>query len=375
VTIVLAVLAPILAAGLLFFLLALPFTGLHALWDATKSTTPILLSCVIGGLILANAVIGNGAEEEAGNPVLQGGAMVLGICMLPLAVIAATATGLRIGQYGFTPDRLWALVFVAFASAYGLAYLASLARGRGGWATYVRPANLTLAFAVAGVALFLAMPILRFNAISAHDQVARLESGKVSVADFDWAALAFDFGDPGRAALKRLSSSTNAAVKARAIEVAAKSSRWDISTIDQDHKAADTLTRRLRVLPKPVAVPEDLRALLTEWSACGGNDKVPCTLLFSGDGSEAFSIEGDCGPAPQKQGVASIVADVQPDCQTARFHREGAAWKDGPPEAPKPSDQALAQRKADLAAGKVEIRNVPRRQLFIGDQPVGDPFE
>ncbi|NWM20069.1 DUF4153 domain-containing protein, partial [Escherichia coli] len=56
---VLAVLAPVLAIGLGLFLLALPFTGLRALWDATQATTPLLLSCAVGGLILANAVIGN----------------------------------------------------------------------------------------------------------------------------------------------------------------------------------------------------------------------------------------------------------------------------------------------------------------------------
>jgi hypothetical protein len=37
------------------FVLALPFTGLNALWEATKSTTPILLFCVLGALVLANA--------------------------------------------------------------------------------------------------------------------------------------------------------------------------------------------------------------------------------------------------------------------------------------------------------------------------------
>ena len=133
VTAVLAVLAPVLGAGLLLFLVALPFTGLGALWEATKSTTPILLSCVIGALILTNAVIGNGEDEEIGNPVLRWGAMALGLAVLPLCVIAAIATGLRINQYGFTPDRLWALVFVILATAYGVAYFGSLVLARSGW--------------------------------------------------------------------------------------------------------------------------------------------------------------------------------------------------------------------------------------------------
>jgi hypothetical protein len=35
-------------------------------------------------------------------------------------------------------------------------------------------------------------------------------------------------------------------------------------------------------------------------------------------------------------------------------------------------DQAVV---AGYAAGKVEIRTVPRRQVYIGGVPVGDPFE
>lgn len=130
VTAVLGVLAPVLAAGLVLFLCALPFTGLGALWEATKATTPILLTCVIGALILANAVIGDGQDEEATNPLLRWGAMALAVAMLPLTLIAALATGLRIQQYGYSPDRLWALVFVILASVYAVGYLGSVVRGR-----------------------------------------------------------------------------------------------------------------------------------------------------------------------------------------------------------------------------------------------------
>ena len=179
----------------------------------------------------------------------------MALSALPLAVIAAIATGLRIGQYGLTPDRLWALVFVIIATAYGLAYLVSLARGRMAWARFVRPANLRLAFVVAGIALFLATPILSFNALSTRDQVARLESGRTTIDKFDWAALAFDFGDPGKAALKRLASSKNVAIASRAKATAAQDNRYGAVAVDLAKREADALTKRLRVLPDPVPVP------------------------------------------------------------------------------------------------------------------------
>mgnify|MGYP003451648484 FL=1 len=86
---ILSVLAPVLAAGLLLFLLALPFTGLAPLWQATKSTTPILLSCIIGALLLINAVIGDRPEEVSRLALLRWAAAVLALAMLPLAAIAA----------------------------------------------------------------------------------------------------------------------------------------------------------------------------------------------------------------------------------------------------------------------------------------------
>ena len=140
----------------------------------------------LGALILGNAVIGNAPAEERRFPLLRYGAMGLGAVMLPLAVLAAIATGLRIGQYGFTPERLWAVVFVAIACLWGAAYLVALVRGRLNWSARVRPLNLTLAFIVCGVALVLATPLVSFNAISTRDQVARLESGRTSPEQFDW---------------------------------------------------------------------------------------------------------------------------------------------------------------------------------------------
>lgn len=64
VTAVLGLLAPILAVGLLAFLLLLPFRGVGLLWDATKFTTPILVLCIASALVLANAVLGDSEEEE-----------------------------------------------------------------------------------------------------------------------------------------------------------------------------------------------------------------------------------------------------------------------------------------------------------------------
>lgn len=387
VTAVLGVLAPVLGVGLLIFLLLLPFTGLGALWEATRSTTPILLSCVIGALILANAVIGNGPEDEAANPVLRFGAMALGLVMLPLVVIAAIATGLRISQYGFTPDRLWALTFIVMASAYGLAYLVSLARGRMTWGPLVRSSNSLLAFAVAAVALFLATPILSFNAISTDDQVARLTSGMVVPEKFDWAALAFDFGEPGRAALKRLAGSKSATIASKAKSAAAKSNRYEVDNrlygIEPDRTVPFTATIDLH--PANAALPEALRAAIFDQSGegpvCFGAN--PCRVYLQPGGRNAVVVRDECA-APGVSVEDRVKPGVKCTVEVKIFILFGATWKQ--PESmpfgilsdPKMTlEQESASLRAERAAierGDVTIKPAPMLQAFVGGKPVGGPF-
>lgn len=373
VTAVLAVLAPVLGAGLLLFLLALPFTGLDALWEATKATTPILLVCALGAWVLANTVIGDGVEDELGNPALRWGATALAVVILPLAVIAAIATGLRIDQYGFTPDRLWALTFVIIACAMGIAWWVALARRRMGWAGEARSFNLRLAFAVMAAALFLATPILSFNAISARDQVARLEAGEVAPEKFDWGALAFDFGKPGKRAAARLTQSGNAEIARLAAKAAGATDRWALAREQRTVEAAAALGQRLRVLPESAAVPPALGEALTDWDVCGPSGDRPCTLLWQPGSREAVAIGGDCRPGKRPDGEGYMIADGH-YCLTTHLELDGKKWRKSaaPAVRSKVARDAVA---AGLARGDVEIRPVERRQVFIGGVPVGEAFE
>jgi hypothetical protein len=378
---VLAVLAPVLALGLLVFVLALPFTGLHALWDATSATTPILLSCVVGALILANAVIGDKPEHERTFPLLKFGAMGLALVVFPLSVIAATAIGLRIGQYGFTPERLWALTFVVIATAYSIAYLYSL-RWRMGWAEKVRPANLNLAFAVCGVALLLATPLVSFNAISTRDQVARLESGKTRPEQFDWRALAFQFGQPGKDALKRLTGSSNAKIREQAVAASKTKNMWEVSNGEDEKRLAD-LAHTLRILPQGTALPDDLRQQVADNFPCG-RSSTPCTLTFLPGGTEAVLTEDACftaqaqTPTPAKGENVTVVKAVPNGwCgvrDPERYVLSGGTWAKADSNR-SINDTDRAGTDASYKAGKIEVRKVERRQVFVGDRPVGDAFE
>ena len=349
---ILSVLAPVLALGLACFVLALPFTGLAPLWQQTSATTPLLLVCILGAVGLANSVAGNSAEEEARAPVLLWSAGALIAVLLPLAIVAAVSTGKRIGQHGFTPDRLWAAVFVGFAGAVAVGYLIALVRGRGRWPEALRRANVRLAAGLCLLALFLALPIVSFGAISARDQVARLESGRISPDRFDWAAMRFDFGSAGRGALQRLAAAGPEALRERARQALAAESRWAIA-----EPAAPVRRPRLAV-DGGAPLPPRLEEAIAAAHRCT-HDEARCRLAFPGEG-EAVLFASNCDRC-----AAELTLFLRrPDGSWSAQHSDDLVpVADG------------AGATAGLAHGRVEIRPVEKRQVFVDGRPLGPVFD
>jgi hypothetical protein len=347
---ILSVLAPVLAAGLVFFVLALPLTGLDALWEQTKETTPIVLACMFGALILTNAVAGNSAEEEAQAPVLRWSAMALAATMVPLAAVAALSTGQRIAQHGFTPDRLWAAVFVAVAAAVALGYAWALLRGRFAWPAPLRQTNVRLAAGICLLALFLSLPIVSFGALSARDQVARLESGKIAPDKFDWAALRYDFGPAGRKALERLSAA--GPYKAFAAKALQSRDRW---ALREPEVAAPPLPPQVRV-DGGVAVPLDLMAAVADSRRCG-SERDRCRLAIVSP-AQAVLVSGGCDDCPSH----ALLFERRSD---GRWATLGGTAPEGQVE--------LNPRLT--SSGRIEVREVTKRQVFIDGKPAGAFFD
>ncbi|MEA3037042.1 MAG: hypothetical protein QOH04_2819 [Sphingomonadales bacterium] len=383
---VLSFLAPVLSLGLVLFVLALPFTGLEPLWQQTKNTTPIVLACIAGALVLANAAIGNGPDEEPAWRPLRWTAAALAAVILPLAIVAAVSTGKRIAQYGYTPDRLWAGVFVAAAVAAAAAYLLSLVRGRARWPDAVRRANVRLAFGICLLALFLALPIVSFGAISTRDQVARLESGRVAPAAFDWRALRSDFGPSGREALARLKQS-GATPAIRSLAAAELDVPRLSSLPDQGSPRREPVNlAAIRILPRLVPLPPGLTETLAKGTPhCA--ELGLCLLLYEpGDGTAALVSASVCTGDTAQTAVRRAGESCRP--QVTIYRAAGGAWKPVEPdlgwtlEAPKPTPAEVEARQARAAAdllairaNRVEIRRVERRQVFVGGRPAGEPFE
>jgi hypothetical protein len=348
VMVVLSILAVPLAAGLALFLVAMVVSGPDVLWQATRSATPVLLLCAAAAWLLANAIVRDSDADASGSRVLRAAALVLTLAVLPLTVFAAVSLGTRIAQHGLSPERLWGLVAIAVATAYGFAWLVAVVRGRksGAWRGRVRRANLHLAVLIGVVALFLALPILDFGAISARNQLARLERGAVSAKTFDYEALRWDFGAAGRRALARLSKSANPLIADNARLAAAQTERtWRGPS---EGPFADPAQVNVRMQPEdPV-----LRARVVDYLRV---NRWQC-----GD----FCVAIDLGQAAD--GAREVALVTGGGYQRLRLPARGIAVQ--APEVT-PAAAPLTPRS------KVEIRSLERRYIVVDGKPVGPPLD
>lgn len=358
VMIVLAVLAPVLAAALLLFLLSLIGTGLTPLWDSGFSTAAVMMGAAAFAVLLANAVIGNGREDRAGNRLLQIAAAVLVAAVLPLAVIAYYSMHLRVIQYGWTPERIWGVIAATIALAYGAAGLWSVARGRRDFDDLLRPLQQKLAIGLMLLALFLALPVMDFGAISTRDQLARLKAGTTKAERFDWAALAFDFGPAGRRALEDLAKSPDKARAGLAKWALGAKNRWDLNVAGEAVDAADVtygakpIRDKVRVLPAGQVLPPEAYAALDTRGQC---KTAPCAAYVLGPDRIVVAGRGN-----------HVVLFAR-DAKTGAWAEDYAAFRGGAIAAGLTIDR--------VENGVIEVRPVQRRQLFVDGKPLGEDFE
>ena len=360
VLLVLSILALPLAVAIAVFLGAVVVSGPSVLWNATDSATPVLLSIAIGAYVLANAVLRDRDEDMVGGRVLKWSAYALALGILPLTVFAAISTGVRIDQHGLSPERLWALCSIIVAVAFGLAYFVdALVGARGSWRDRLRASNLRLGLATALFALFLALPILNFGAISTSDQLARLESGAISVEEFDFSALKWDFGEPGREALAKLEKSDGEAI--------AKGAR----------QAQLQEMRPYRGIGAPEVPGEielawqggngELREKIEEYlianrSFCARERK--CTAIVAGEMEDGAQL------VVLSDGGNALFYALHEDGTVAQHFPEGGRLRARQVPPPRPPEGARREDERTF-----ELRPYEGRQLYVDGEPVGEPFE
>ncbi len=379
VLVIFSVLAPVLAFALVGFLVSLPFTGLVPLWDSGVPTTPVLLAAAAGAAGLVNAVIGDGKTDGSGNRVLRWSALLLSCCILPLAVIAAISMGVRIGQYGWTPDRIWGLLAIVVACVYGAAYLLSALKGaRAGawldWDDHIRPANIRIALGICALALLLALPIFDFGAISARDQVARLKAARITEGEFDWKAMAFDFGPKGRAALASLSKIGSQFQRTSAKAALTANSRWDVDN-EVRVEQSDQWDRNFTFQPATRTLANDAKRILIR----DGNCRTPCRIVWLGE--NRFVVVGSRYEGDYLSGtIYSRFTQEEIDAAVAEGKAQGIPYNGNMAPMVWATENGNARAVGDSSEkaigpqSKVELRPVEMQQLYVNGRAVGEAF-
>lgn len=272
------------------FLLSLPFTGLTHLW-ATKHATALLLSVAATLVILINTAFQNGMVEADVARILRISARLASWLLLPLVAIALYALGLRVGDYGWTTDRIIAACCLLVASSYALGY-AWAAAHRTRWLTGVAPVNIGTAFLIVALLLALFSPLLDPARISVRHQVARLENGRQTAEKFDFDYLKFQGKRYGLAALEQLKTSYAGKeaelVRKKATRSLEKKNPWEKS---EPVSSSKDLRANLKAWPQGQQIPDSFVA--QDWGKLPNAWEIPTCLKQKHANCDVYLIDFD----------------------------------------------------------------------------------
>lgn len=197
----LRLLVPVLLVVIAVFLLALALRGFDRIYGDFSVAGTLIAVAAMAILLVSVAVDCDDIEGVAAPPMVLATQALAGLVVAP-ALLAGWAILLRVGEAGWTPARLAGMAAAVVAAGYGIAYLRALAGGAR-WRRRVRAGNRLMALVIVGLSTIWLTPLFNAEAISARDQLARFEAGRVPPDRLDLAALQA-WGRPGARALDRL---------------------------------------------------------------------------------------------------------------------------------------------------------------------------
>lgn len=283
---------PVLTVIVGGFLASLPFTGLAPLW-ATRQAAAVLLLTDAALVILINAAWQNGAAAIA-RPIRLS-ARAAALLLAPVTAIAIYALTLRVGDHGWTDERIIAAACMLVASCYALGYAAAALRK--GWLDLLAPVNTATAFVVLATLLLLFSPLVDPARVSVNSQLARLESGKIAADKFDFAYLRFDGKRFGSAALDRLEAEAQgpdaATVRARIAKVRKMNGPWERDV----PPPPAVIAGHLRAKPDGTRLPESF--LRSSWADLPPHVYRPDCLVEAGKSCDVYQLDVDADGKPE----------------------------------------------------------------------------
>lgn len=175
-TLVATGLLPAVGAVMVLFMLALPGVGMEAISRQISGAGLLNTLCLLYLLLMA-LVWYPGRDAPPYMPLMR--RLLLGALLFApvCALLAAWAVWLRVAQYGWTPDRLYAALITAVSLLWSAGYVISLARQRRSDSDFSRTGKVVLMVAPLFMALVYT-PLLNPWRLSVHSQMARIEADK-----------------------------------------------------------------------------------------------------------------------------------------------------------------------------------------------------
>lgn len=263
------------------FLVSLPFTGLDPLW-ATRSAAGMLLSAAAAFVVLINAAYQDGASAPV--RVIALSARIASLLLVPLTLLAAYALALRVGEHGWSADRVIAAACLLVAACYAGGY--ALAALRRGWLPTLAGVNIAAAFVVLAVLALLLSPLGDPGRIAVGSQMARLAAGQLTLPQLDVAYLYHHGARYGRAAIAQLEQ--------RASGLDAGWLKVELARLRQPQEldagaGVDKLAANLHVWPAGATLPDSFIGF--DWQQVKEQYSLPLCLRQQGAICDAFMID------------------------------------------------------------------------------------
>lgn len=195
-------LLPLVSLLALLFLATLPFAGVTAI--SQRFSAAALLSALAFVQLLLTAMVWEPNATRLGYPRLLRLLIQTAVMLTPVYVlIAGWALWVRIGQYGWTSDRLHGVLVVAVLLVWSVGYLIGLLRRREDPSPQLGLVNLAVSLLGLALLFLLYTPVLDSWRISVNSHMSRYHRGKINADQVSLYMLSHS-GKPGRAALLEL---------------------------------------------------------------------------------------------------------------------------------------------------------------------------
>lgn len=229
-----------------------------------------------------------GSAEQTDSRIKRFAGSLGAIELVPVVGLAIWALSLRVAQYGWTTERIFAGALIVIFSCYAFGY-ASAVVGSSAWLKRIEITNIATAYVVLGIFLALFSPLVDPARLMVASQVARLQSREVQPEKFDFVALKFDgarWGNAALAALKQLSGRPDSqTISLRAVQALDMKAGLPDDSLNKITKTAQEKAAVISVYPAGRTLPaeffeSDAGITLLNGNGCFNDRGVKCVARY-----------------------------------------------------------------------------------------------